>query len=74
MPWFRWSGRFLLTWIFSIVGIADLLHAVVRILGDQLYTYNLGFLWFVITFFAPILVVTHVLIIQRLARGSGVSP
>jgi len=66
---FRWPGRIMLTWTFSVVGAADIIHALVRILGSQLYIYNLGTLWFVITFFAPILVVTHAMIFTRLIRG-----
>lgn len=68
---FRWPGRLALTWFFSFVGVADIIHAIARILGDQLYTFNLGTLWFVITFFAPILVVTHIMILVILVKGRG---
>jgi len=36
---------------------------------DQLYTYNPGTLWFVVTFFAPVLVAMHVMIIGQLMGG-----
>jgi hypothetical protein len=58
-----------LVWIFSAVGVADLLFATYKAVGAHMYTFSMGFSWYILNFYVPALVVSHVMIVQRLIRG-----
>ncbi len=60
----RWSLAIPLAWVFSIVGLADLANALRQ---DDAILY-MGATWFIPTFFVPILLVTHVMVMTRLVR------
>lgn len=65
---YRWPGAVLVTWLFTVVGIADILLAGARGVGARLYEYELGFNWYILNFYVPALIVTHVMILSRLLR------
>lgn len=54
-----------LTWLFTIVGILDLVHAFYQGLSHDV---QLGAAYFISTFIVPGLVITHVMIVGRLVR------
>ncbi len=63
----RWSSGLLLVWIFNIVGSFDLMNALFQ--GLRLgVIYNLGATWFVPTFLVPALLVSHVMIFNRMVK------
>jgi hypothetical protein len=62
----------LAAWIFNIVGIADIVMSMPLAIASRLYEQPLGFSWYVFTFYVPVLVVTHVMMLAWLiahARG-----
>ena len=65
---YRWSGGIAITWVFSVVGIGDIVLAMVTGVGSRLYEFELGFNWYILNFYVPALIVTHVLIVSRLLR------
>src|SRR5262249_3465480 len=55
-----------LAWLFSVVGIVDLLSAMVGGVQANLFAKAAGTTWFILTFYVPVLWVSHVLIIWQL--------
>jgi hypothetical protein len=71
--WLWLSGRpgaKMVTWLFSIVGSADLANAIFGALTLPVYNYNIGAFWIVLTYIVPLLVVTHVMIFVQLLSPS----
>ena len=65
---YRITGAIVVTWIFNIVGILDIINALAQGVGAELYKYNLGFNWYILNFYVPVLVVTHAMMLYRLGR------
>jgi hypothetical protein len=57
-----------LTWLFNIVGLADLVNAFYQGLSHDV---QLGAAYYIPTFIVPALVVTHVMIFRLLLRHSA---
>lgn len=57
-----WTGALLVVWIFNIVGTIDLLNIVRHAEA------NFGGAWYIPTIVAPILLVTHIMIFDRLPK------
>jgi hypothetical protein len=51
-----------MAWAFNTWGFVDLLGALRSVLQVNLPTFNLGPVWFIYTYYAPLVVVSHVLI------------
>jgi hypothetical protein len=67
--WLWLSGRpgaKMMTWLFGIVGTADLANAVFGALTLPVYNYNIGAFWIVLTYVVPLLLVTHAMIFVQL--------
>lgn len=62
-----------LTWGFSIVGIVDIGVAMSQGIGAELYKYPLGFNWYILNFYVPALIVTHIMIVHRLVKSDDAS-
>lgn len=58
----------ILIWIFSLVGIGDLLLAMVNSIRFDATSYTIGSSWFTLNYFVPILWVTHIAIIVMLIK------
>lgn len=68
---YRMRGALALVWAMNIVGLADLVNAIVQGVRLHFPTYPLGPMWFVPTFLGPTMIVTHVLMIWLLLRRPG---
>ena len=55
-----------LAWLFSVVGIVDLVSAMVGGIQADLFAKAAGTTWFILTFYVPVLWVSHGLIIWQL--------
>lgn len=66
----------LVVWIFSVVGIADLVNAFIEGIRLDITNFKLGATWFIFTVLVPALLVTHFMIVTRLirARSAGNEP
>ena len=60
-----------LAWVFNIWGFVDLLGAVRTVLLVNLPSYYLGPVWFIYTYYAPMVIVSHVLIFWVLMRSKS---
>jgi hypothetical protein len=56
----------LLVWAFSVVGILDLVNAMVSGLRVDAFPKAFDITWLILTFYVPILWITHVLILWKL--------
>ena len=59
-----WGGATAMVWVFSVVGIGDLAFALSH---AEAIPY-LGTTWYIPTFIVPVLLVTHVMVVERLLR------
>ena len=59
-----WKGTMGVVWLFNVVGTVDLLNALrhVEVVSD------FGSVWYIPTFFVPLLLVSHVMIFARLLK------
>ncbi len=65
----RWTaGARRLVWLFSIVGTADLIIATARAAAGQMFQFYIGWSWYLLTFYVPLLVVSQALIVHQLVR------
>lgn len=67
----RRSWRFAvpLVWVTNTWGFADLLNGVRGVLTINVPSFNLGTIWYIYTFYAPVVVVSHVLIFMILIKS-----
>jgi hypothetical protein len=66
----RAPGSIAVAWLFSIVSIADLVYATYKAVGAETYKYSLGWNWYILNFYVPMLVVAQVMILRVLVRKS----
>jgi len=63
-----WKGTTGVVWLFNVVGTVDLLNALrhVEVVSD------FGSVWYIPTFFVPLLLVSHVMIFARLLKSGRI--
>ena len=64
----RGSLAIALVWIFNVFGLLDLLVVMAQGIRLDVTRFRFGAFWFVSTFWFPVLVISHVLIFQRLLK------
>ncbi len=64
----KWKGALAVAWIFNIIGSADVVNAIREAIGARMYDIPTGFNWYIVNFYAPLLIVTHVMMFYRLIR------
>jgi len=69
---FRARAAIALVWVFSVVGIADLVFATMKAVAAEMYRFPMGWNWYILNFYVPMIVVGHVMIIRYLLRRGGV--
>jgi hypothetical protein len=69
---FRAKAAIALVWVFSVVGIADLVFATMKAVAAEMYRFPMGWNWYILNFYVPMIVVGHVMIIRHLLRRGGV--
>ena len=58
----NWRVAIPLVWVFNTWSFLDLLNGVRNVVQLNVPTYNLGSFWYVYTFYAPLVLVSHVMI------------
>lgn len=58
----------LMAWVFNIWGFVDLLNSLRGVLQVNLPSFNLGTAWYIYTFYAPLVIISHLLIFWILIR------
>ncbi|OPX07730.1 hypothetical protein [Mycobacterium sp. AT1] len=64
-----WRFAIPLVWVFSIWGFVDLLNTLRGVVQTNLPSFNLGPAYFIYTFYAPTVVVAHLMIFWILLRS-----
>ncbi len=67
----RAKGALALTWAFSVVGITDLVLATMKAVAAEMYRFPMGWNWYILNFYVPMIVVGHVMIVRYLLRRGG---
>lgn len=67
----RWRFAIALVWVFNTWGFVDLLNAVRSVVQTNLPSFNLGAVYFIYTFYAPVVVVSHLMIFWMLIRSKS---
>lgn len=67
----RARGAIALVWAFSVVGIADLVFATLKAIAAEMYRFPMGWNWYILNFYVPMIVVSHVMIVRHLLRRGG---
>ncbi len=67
----NWRVGIPLVWIFNTWGFVDLLNGVRGLLQLNVPTYNLATFWYVYTFYAPAVLVSHLLIFWILVKSTS---
>ena len=67
----RIRSAIVLVWLFTGVGIADLIVGTAKAIGSEMYKFYMGWNWYIVVFYVPMLVVSQVLILQQLLRKSS---
>jgi hypothetical protein len=63
-----------IVWVFSVVGMLDLANAQYVGIQLNLLEHTLGPGWYIVTYYVPLLWVTHILIVLLLVKRRGQSP
>jgi len=58
----NWRFAVPLVWVTNIWGFADLLNGVRSVIQSNVPSFNLATIWYIYTFYAPLVVISHVLI------------
>ncbi|MDR3526412.1 MAG: hypothetical protein P4L57_03965 [Rhizomicrobium sp.] len=65
----NWRGAIALVWVANSWGFLDLLNGIRGVLQLNVPSFNLGTLWYVYTFYAPLVIVSHLMIFWILVRS-----
>lgn len=69
----RLPGALALVWLFSGVGIGDLVVATAKAVRAHMYAFAMGWNWYILNFYVPLLIASHVMILQILLRRPAFS-
>lgn len=64
----RWQGALTAAWLFNLIGIADIMISTGAAISAKMYEIPIGFNWYIVNFYVPALVVTHVMMVYKLIR------
>jgi len=64
----RAPGAVVLAWVFTVIGLGDLVLATLKAVGAQMYAFPMGWNWYILNFYVPMLVVGHIMIVWLLTR------
>jgi hypothetical protein len=67
----NWRVGIPLVWVFNTWGVVDLLNGVRGLLQLNVPSYNLATFWYVYTFYAPAVLVSHLLIFWILVKSKS---
>jgi len=65
-----WRFAIPLVWITNLWGLLDTLNGLKSVIGSNVPAYNLGTIWYIYTFYAPLVVISHALIFWVLLNRS----
>jgi hypothetical protein len=67
----NWRGAMPLVWVANTWGFVDLLNGMRGVLHDNVPSFHLDTFWYIYTFYAPLVIVSHLLIYGILLKSSS---
>ena len=67
----KWRLAIPLVWVFSLWGFGDLLNGLRSVLQVNLPKFNLGTIWYIYTFYAPAVILSHLMIFWILIKSKS---
>jgi hypothetical protein len=64
----RAPGAVALVWAFSIADVVELAYSTWKAVGAEMYKYPMGWNWYILNFYVPMLVITQGMIFRELVR------
>lgn len=58
---YRVPGAMLAVWVFLVVGVTDMLIVFPTAVSAKLYLYPLGFNWYVVAFYVPMVLISQIM-------------
>ena len=71
---FKWRFALALVWVANLWGFLDVLNVVRSVITKNVPSYHLESIWFIYTFYAPLVVVSAVMIFVVLAKSRSWRP
>ena len=71
---YRLAGALAVAWVFNIVGIVDIVVATGASINAKMADIPIGFNWYIVNFYVPVLIVTHAMMVARLIRKREARP
>ena len=68
LVWNKVNGAKLLVWLFTIIGFGDVVVASAKGIGAGLLEMDMGFNLYILNFYVPMLIVTHIMIVLLLIK------
>ncbi len=68
MVWNKVNGAKLLVWLFTIIGFGDVVVASAKGIGAGLLDMDMGFNLYILNFYVPMLIITHIMIVLLLIK------
>jgi hypothetical protein len=65
----RMRGALVVVWGFCVISIGDLIFATIKAVEGRMYTFYMGWNWYLLTFYVPVLVVSQLMIVYYLVRA-----
>ena len=65
----NWRVAVPLVWVFNTWGFVDLLNGLRSVLQLNVPSFNLGTFWYIYTFYAPLVIVSHLMIFGILVKS-----
>jgi hypothetical protein len=67
----NWRGAVPLAWVANTWGFVDLLNGIRGVLRLNVPSFNLGTFWYIYTFYAPLVIVSHLMIFMILVKSKS---
>ena len=67
----HWGGAILLVWVTNTWGFLDLLNGVRGVLQLNVPSFNLATFWYIYTFYAPLALISHLMIFGILIKSQS---
>ena len=68
MAWYKIHGARTVTWIFTLFGFGDVIVSSIKGVGGDLLNMPMGFNLYILNFYVPMIIVSHVLIAKILLK------
>lgn len=67
---YRIPGALFAVWLFLLVGVTDMLIVMTHAISIQLYLYPLGFNWYIVALYVPMVLISQMMIAYYLFKKS----